>query len=178
VLARTDSRARALFLLIITTLLAAIVGGRLVWWQVADRERVATMALNQLAQNQEIPAARGEIRDANGVLLAISIEVQSVYATPPTVPDKERAATLLATVLGTSVAEMRARLTSTNPWVWLSRRIDPQTKTSADDFWIGQRFFDQLQGRRRNYRIGVDEPKDIAAGQLRSRIHLNGAAAR
>jgi cell division protein FtsI/penicillin-binding protein 2 len=129
VLARTDSRARALFLLIITTLLAGIVGGRLIWWQVLDRERVAGMALNQLAQNQEIPAARGEIRDANGVLLAMSIQVQSVYATPPSIPraDKERAAILLSTVLGTDLAQMRARLTSKLPWVWLQRRIDPVT---------------------------------------------------
>jgi cell division protein FtsI (penicillin-binding protein 3) len=85
VLARTDSRARALFLLIITAMLATLVGGRLVFWQVLDRDRVAALALNQLAQNEEIPAERGEIRDANGVLLATSVEVQSVYAIPPTV---------------------------------------------------------------------------------------------
>ena len=84
-LARTDSRARALFLLIITALLATLVGGRLVFWQVIDRDRVAAIALNQLAQNEEIPAERGEIRDINGVLLATSVEVQSVYAIPPTV---------------------------------------------------------------------------------------------
>ena len=81
-LARTDSRARALFLLVIATLLATLVGGRLVWWQVVDRERLAAMALNQLAQDEEIPAERGEIRDSNGVLLATSVEVQSVFATP------------------------------------------------------------------------------------------------
>ena len=50
-----------------------------------DRERVAAIALNQLAQNEEIPAERGEIRDINGVLLATSVEVQSVYAIPPMV---------------------------------------------------------------------------------------------
>ena len=70
-LARTDSRARALFLLIITAMLATVVGGRLVFWQVMDRDRVAAIALNQLAQNEEIPAERGEIREINGVLLVL-----------------------------------------------------------------------------------------------------------
>jgi len=126
VLARTDSRARALFLLIVATLIAAMVGGRLVWWQVAQRDSLAAMALDQLAQNQEIPAARGEIRDTHGVLLATSIEVQSVYATPPTVQDPESEAVLLAAVLGMDVGEVRARLISSSPWVWLRRRIDAQ----------------------------------------------------
>ena len=125
-LARTDSRARALFLLVVASLLATTVGGRLVWWQIADRDRVAAMALNQLAQNEQIPAERGEIRDAHGVLLATSIQVQSVYAIPPTLMkgDPERAATLLATVLGMDLADVRSRVTSQRPWVWLRRRID------------------------------------------------------
>jgi cell division protein FtsI/penicillin-binding protein 2 len=126
VLARTDSRARALFLLIIASLIAAMVGGRLVWWQVAQRDNLAAMALDQLAQNQEIPAARGEIRDTHGVLLATSIEVQSVYATPPSVQDAASEAVLLAAVLGMDVSEVQARLTSTASWVWLRRRVDAQ----------------------------------------------------
>ena len=43
-LARTDSRARALFLLIITAMLTTLIGGRLVFWQVIDRERLAIQA--------------------------------------------------------------------------------------------------------------------------------------
>ena len=33
------------------------------------------MALNQLAQHEQIPAERGEITDASGVLLATSVEL-------------------------------------------------------------------------------------------------------
>ena len=50
-LARTDSRARALVLLIVVTLLATTIGARLVWWQVVEREWLAALALNQLAQS-------------------------------------------------------------------------------------------------------------------------------
>jgi len=127
VLARTDSRARALLLMIVAALLATIIGGRLVWWQVADRERLVEIALNQLAQNEEIPAERGEIRDRNGELLASSVQVQSVFATPPTIEDIESTSSLLASVLGMDVADVRARITGDDPWVWLRRRVDDTT---------------------------------------------------
>jgi cell division protein FtsI/penicillin-binding protein 2 len=174
VLARTDSRARALFLLIITAMLATLVGGRLVFWQVVDRERVAAIALNQLAQDQEIPAERGEIRDVNGVLMATSVVVQSVYAIPPVVQkgDPERAATLLASVLAMDVAEVRARLTSKDPWVWLRRRIDPQTAqwvASLDIPGVGM-----LPETKRVYPISGVAPQTSLGAQLLGFVNVDG----
>lgn len=173
-LARTDSRARALFLLIITALLATLVGGRLVFWQVIDRDRVAAIALNQLAQNEEIPAERGEIRDINGVLLATSVEVQSVYAIPPTVQkgDPERAATLLAAVLGMDATEVRARLTGKDPWVWLRRRIDAQMaeRVAALDIpGVGM-----LPETQRVYPINGVAPATTLGAQLLGFVNVDG----
>jgi cell division protein FtsI/penicillin-binding protein 2 len=128
-LARTDSRARALVLLILISLLATGIGLRLVWWHVIEQGRFAAMALHQLAQVQEIPAERGEIRDRNGTLLATSIELQSVFATPPQVTDRERAASLLASVLKVPKDEIRAKLNGGAQWVWLARRVAPEVAT-------------------------------------------------
>ncbi len=91
-LARTDSRARALVLLIVVALTAAAIGARLVWWQVAQQDWLASMALRQLSQQEQLPAERGEITDVNGELLATSVELQSVFATPPTVEEPGLAA--------------------------------------------------------------------------------------
>ena len=173
-LARTDSRARALFLLIITAMLATLVGGRLVFWQVIDRDRVAAIALNQLAQNEEIPAERGEIRDINGVLLATSVEVQSVYAIPPTVQkgDPERAATLLAAVLGMDTNEVRARLTGKDPWVWLRRRVDSQMaeRVAALDIpGVGM-----LPETQRVYPINGVAPATTLGAQLLGFVNVDG----
>jgi cell division protein FtsI/penicillin-binding protein 2 len=175
VLARTDSRARALFLLIITAMLAALVGGRLVFWQVIDRDRVAAIALNQLAQNEEIPAERGEIRDINGVLLATSVEVQSVYAIPPTVKkgDPESAATLLGAVLGMDPNEMRARLTSKDPWVWLRRRIDAKTAERIDALNIPG--VGMLAETQRVYPISGVAPETTLGAQLLGFVNVDGA---
>ena len=173
-LARTDSRARALFLLIVAAMLATLVGGRLVFWQVIDRERLAAMALNQLAQNEEIPAERGEIRDTNGVLLATSIEVQSVYAIPPKVQegDPESAATLLASVLAMDVNELRTRLTGKDAWVWLRRRIDPQMaeRVAALDIpGVGM-----LPETRRVYPIEGVAPETTLGAQLLGFVNVDG----
>jgi cell division protein FtsI/penicillin-binding protein 2 len=174
VLARTDSRARALFLLIITAVLATLVGGRLVFWQVIDRDRVAAIALNQLAQNEEIPAERGEIRDINGVLLATSVEVQSVYAIPPTVQkgDPAKAATLLGAVLGMDTSEVQARLTGKDPWVWLRRRVDAQTaeRVSALDIpGVGM-----LPETQRVYPITGVAPATTLGAQLLGFVNVDG----
>ena len=173
-LARTDSRARAVFLLVITAMVATLVGGRLVFWQVIDRERVAAIALNQLAQNEEIPAERGEIRDVNGVLLATSVEVKSVYAIPPTVQkgDVESAATRLASVLGMDHDEVLSRLSSNDPWVWLSRRVDAQTASwvaTLDIPGVGM-----LPETMRVYPISGVAPQTTLGAQVLGFVNVDG----
>ena len=173
-LARTDSRARAVFLLVITAMVATLVGGRLVFWQVIDRDRVAAIALNQLAQNEEIPAERGEIRDVNGVLLATSVEVQSVYAIPPTVQkgDPESAAAQLASVLGMDTDELLSRLTSKDPWVWLRRRVDAQTASwvsTLDIPGVGM-----LPETMRVYPISGVAPQTTLGAQMLGFVNVDG----
>jgi cell division protein FtsI (penicillin-binding protein 3) len=124
-LARTDSRARAMVLLILVAFVATAIGARLVWWQVVQQPWLSTIALGQLSQQERIPAERGEITDANGALLATSIELQSVFATPPLIDDPGRAARILAPILDISSAQLRASLAGERDWVWLKRRITP-----------------------------------------------------
>ena len=89
-LARTDSRIRAVVMLVAASLVAGLIGYRLVWWQVVDRERLAEMGLAQLAHAQQIPATRGLIVDRSGLILATSTPTESVFATPPTMTPPDR----------------------------------------------------------------------------------------
>ena len=75
-LARTDSRARALVLLIVAAIAATAIGARLAWWQIAQQGYLAELALHQLAQNEALPAERGEIADVNGELLEAGAETE------------------------------------------------------------------------------------------------------
>src|SRR6201988_4522289 len=125
-LARTDSRARAVVLLLVVAVVASAIGARLVWWQVVQQGSLAAAALGQLSQKKDLPADRGEITDVKGALLPPSIEVQSVFATPPLIADPARTARLLAPVLDISSAQLRAKLSGDRDWVWLKRRITPE----------------------------------------------------
>jgi cell division protein FtsI (penicillin-binding protein 3) len=161
-LARTDSRARALVLLLVMTVVAGGISTRLVWWHVVERDRLVSMALDQLAQNQQIPARRGEIRDSHGELLATSVQLQSVFATPPAIKDAGLAAALLAQVLEMPAAELRARLESDKPWVWLKRRVS--LKTSETVRTLNLRGVGMLPETQRVYPVsGVADGTTLAA---------------
>ncbi len=161
-LARTDSRARALVLLIVACIVASAVGARLVWWQVVQQGELSAMALHQLAQHQQLPAERGDITDATGTLLAASVEVQSVFATPPMVDNPALASRMLAPVLDMEASEIRDRLESSQPWVWLKRRIGPEAASEVAR--LGFRGIGMLPETRRVYPVeGVAADTTLAA---------------
>jgi cell division protein FtsI (penicillin-binding protein 3) len=171
-LARTDSRARALVLLILVGFVATAIGGRLVWWQVVQQEYLSEIALRQLAQNQELPAERGEIIDVNGELLATSVELQSVFATPPTVADPLRAAYALSPLLGMPISQLRERLDRDSPWVWLKRRVSPDVARQIRE--LNLRGIGMLPETKRVYPItGVARDTTIAA-QLIGFVDVDG----
>ena len=171
-LARTDSRARALVLLMVAVIAASAIGARLVWWQVAQQPWLAEMALHQLAQHEQLPAERGEITDVNGELLATSVELQSVFATPPTVDDPGLAATILASVLEMPTEELRARLESGDPWVWLKRRVSPEVAERIRSLDI--RGVGMLPETKRVYPVnGVADGTTVAA-QLIGFVDVDG----
>jgi len=171
-LARTDSRARALILLLLAAVVATGIGARLAWWQIVEREPLATLALHQLAQHEQIPATRGEITDAGGVLLATSVELQSVFATPPSVDDPESTAALLAPALGMEMNALRERLTSDDPWVWLKRRVDLAVSNrirSMDLPGIGM-----LPETKRVYPVQGISPRTTLAAQIIGFVNVDG----
>lgn len=172
-LARTDSRGRALFLLIVAALVAGGIGTRLVFWQVVERDQLATAALHQLAQEEEIPAERGEITDASGVVLATSMDLKSVYATPPSVRDVESTAALLAPVLGMDVDELRKRLGSEDPWVWLRRRVDPAVSQRVAALRLAG--IGMLTEPKRVYPVSGVSPGTTLAAQVLGFVNTDGA---
>lgn len=173
-LARTDSRARALVLLIIVTLLATVVGARLVWWQVVEREWLATAALRQLAQEQTLPAERGEITDRNGELLATSVEVQSVFVTPPSIEDPGLASALLASALDMPAAEVRARIDNDRSWVFLKRRVSAEVAERIRALDI--RGVGLLPETKRVYPVQGAAGDTTLAAQILGFVDNNGAA--
>ncbi len=104
------------------------VAARLTELQILDAETLRAQARRQHQQVIEIGGRRGSIVDREGREFAVSITTQSLYAHPPRLKkDGDRAARLLAPYLGRPESELRGLLGSDEPFVWLQRRMDPQS---------------------------------------------------
>ncbi len=84
-------------------LLAAVCFGalmlRLAWIQLIKHSYYATRAERLIGRRWPIPAPRGQIRDRNGLPLALNLKLYSVAADPKLLGDLPQAATRLSPVL-------------------------------------------------------------------------------
>jgi len=92
--------------------------------QVLESASLKEMAARQHSRTISVRSRRGEIYDRNLKELAVSIEVDSVYAQPVKVPSPRAAAEALAPILSVSRKQLERRLGSGAGFVWLKRQID------------------------------------------------------
>lgn len=123
----SPDRRRVTLLTLAVALFCLAIVARLVELQIFRSAELRSLARRQHEQTVEIGGDRGSITDAFGRELAVSVATQSLFAHPGRVPDPARAARLLAPVLGLDEAKLRERLRSSAPFVWLKRRLDPDT---------------------------------------------------
>src|SRR5262245_58654764 len=64
--------------------------------------------------------------DRAGEPLALSLEAQSVYARPRRIHDPASVSKSLAKILNLDIAEVKQKLASDKPFVWIKRQIGPQ----------------------------------------------------
>jgi len=100
---------------------------RLVRLQVVKHDEFVQRALRQ--QNRSIPVEprRGNIYDRNGYALAMSVDVDSVFAVPSEIHDPGTTAALLAKVLDLDPQEITARLQASRNFAFIKRKIDQDT---------------------------------------------------
>ena len=131
-LGRTDSRARALLVLIGFVLVAGSLGVRLAYWQVGRHDELSAQAVRQSSMRYEIPSMRGSIYDRTGtVVLATSVDRDRLAAYPKLLTPERRAAVAsrLVTILGLegdAATELTTRMESEREYVVLARDLDPE----------------------------------------------------
>jgi cell division protein FtsI (penicillin-binding protein 3) len=97
---------------------------RLVALQVVRYGEFTQRAARQQSRSVEVSAKRGVIYDRNGHELAMTINVDSVYAVPSEIPDQAMAANLMAKILNIDPQEMLAKIQSSRNFVWIARKVD------------------------------------------------------
>lgn len=101
--------------------------GRAYMLQVVRGEELAQKAKNQYWCQKEILGRRGEIYDRDGMLLARSVTVNSVYANPTQVKNVRENSRKLARILDLEASKVRASLSKKKNFVWIKRKIGDKT---------------------------------------------------
>lgn len=95
-----------------------------------------------------LKTGRADIIDRNGVLLATSLTVPSLFADPKLVRDPNQVARKLVSVLGDlNPAEISAKLSSARRFVWLKRNLTPSQQYDVNRLGIPGLSF-QMEERR------------------------------
>jgi len=96
---------------------------QLVRIQIFDHKRYTSLAFSQQFQKQDIPTRRGVIFDRNGLKLAESVQVSSVFADPLVIRDKKKTAQAISQVLGLNKIKVEKLLNKKKRFVWIKRRV-------------------------------------------------------
>jgi len=106
-----------------------LMGARLLVLQIVEAPEYARLASAQRLKVVEFPARRGAIYDRSGRPLAISVDLQTVFADPALVTKAAASASKLAPVLDMKVAALEERLRGTRPgsrFEYIARQVEPK----------------------------------------------------
>jgi cell division protein FtsI (penicillin-binding protein 3) len=111
---------------------AALIGFRLFWLQVVRHGEFVERAEKQQQRTFEVAPRRGVLYDRNQRGLAMTVQVDSIFAVPTEIVDKQAIAHLLAPIVHTDPDDAQtteeqivARLQAGHSFAWVARRITP-----------------------------------------------------
>lgn len=103
-----------------------IVLGRLVHLQVLQAAELSVRADRQHQKSVAVEGARGSIYDRRGKVLAMNMEVPSVFGVPASLDNPSGVARDLARVLHVRAGDIEKKLRQERSFVWIARKVDPE----------------------------------------------------
>lgn len=120
----SGARTRAYLTGAVVTLGLCGVGARAWGLQVDDGDHYRALAERQHELRLDVPAPRGDVLDVHGAPLAVSADVDSVWANPHEVRDLDATAETLAKLTGIEPSVLVSKLAGDHKFVWLARHIE------------------------------------------------------
>ncbi len=155
-------------LLLICLAMVVVIVVRLVDLQVVRSYELASKARLEVETPVLLAPRRGQITDAKGIVLAMDVERQSLFAVPPQVPAERKAeiALLVAGVTGVPAESVLSALRSDRQWVRLARWLEPEVAEQLAAL--------NLPGLRLVYEPMRFYPQGMTAAYVVGAINLNG----
>ena len=115
-------RSRLLVVLVGLSFLVLI--GRAAYVQIISTDFYQKQGEMRYARLLDLPASRGRILDRNGLVLASSVSVPSIWAIPKEFDADAGQRAALCKLLGMSTRELEQRLDGNRNFAWLARQVD------------------------------------------------------
>jgi cell division protein FtsI (penicillin-binding protein 3) len=119
-------RGRRLAVAVLLMLGFATILFRLFDLQILQAAELTARADRQHRKAVNIEGARGGIQDRRGKVLAMNVEVPSVYGVPTSLDDPSSVARDLALVLPVRAGDIEKKLRQDRSFVWIARKLDPE----------------------------------------------------
>jgi cell division protein FtsI (penicillin-binding protein 3) len=94
--------------------------------QILKGDQLSSLAREDYSGILTFTTQRGTIFDRNGEVLALSIDVGSIYCYPKRITDTVKTATLVARALDMGKRDVLKKLRSSRPFVWIKRKATPE----------------------------------------------------
>jgi cell division protein FtsI (penicillin-binding protein 3) len=120
---RPNINRRLVAIALFMSLWGGVIGARLYFLQVVRSADLKDRAKDQQERNLGISPRRGSIYDRNGNELAVSIEVDSLYAVPKEIDDPIGTAAFLSEILEVPSPSLETRLDSDRSFTWIERKL-------------------------------------------------------
>ena len=124
------------------------VSGRMFWLMVVQHRDYVERAEKQQQRTFEVAPRRGILFDRNLQELAMTVQVESVYADPSEISDKQAAARTLSAVVHTDPKDQRttrkaiaARLNQGKDFAWVARRVSNAVAAKVRDLHMKGIYF-------------------------------------
>jgi cell division protein FtsI (penicillin-binding protein 3) len=124
------NRLRIWFVIVLAVFL--VFAGRLVQVQGFQAEGYADRAISELMKTASLKAPRGSIYDANGVILAKSVNSIDLTVDPTQIADPAAVAAIIAPILNLPVKDVEASLTGTRRFAYVAKGITPREWRSIE----------------------------------------------
>lgn len=124
---KTYNKKKILVVFLGAALILCALIGRLVWLMIFDAEYYQELAQDLHEREREIKAARGEIVDRNGVVLAANRTVCTISVIHSQIEDPEKVIEVLCAELGLEESEVREKVEKVSSMEKIKTNVDKET---------------------------------------------------
>ncbi len=131
---KTYNKKKILVVFLGAALILCALIGRLVWLMIFDAEYYQKLAQDLHEREREIKAARGEIVDRNGVVLAANRTVCTISVIHSQIEDPERVIEVLCSELELEENDVRKRVEKVSSMEKIKTNVDKETGDRIRDY--------------------------------------------